>query len=100
MPRIRWSEKASLDRIRFYQFLAPKNREAALRAQTTIRREIKILAKHPEIGRPIEGLPPNVRELVIEFGQHGYVARYRFDAESVVILGIRHGREDQQSMNL
>jgi len=94
MPRIKWSEKASLDRIRFYQFLAPKNREAALRAQATIRQDIKILAKHPEIGRPIEGLPPNIRELVIQFGQHGYVARYQFDAEWVVILSIRHGREN------
>jgi len=94
MPRIKWSEKASLDRIRFYQFLAPKNREAALRAQATIREEIKILAKHPEVGRPIEGLPPNIRELVIQFGQHGYVARYQFDAEWVVILSIRHGREE------
>jgi plasmid stabilization system protein ParE len=93
MPRIVWSEKASLDRIRFYQFLAPKNLEAALRAQDTIRREIKILATHPEIGRPIEDLPPNYRELVIEFGQGGYVVRYQFNAEWVVILGIRHGRE-------
>lgn len=94
MPRIRWSERASLDRIRFYQFLAPKNREAALRAQATIRQEIKILAKHPEVGRPIDGLPPNIRELVIQFGNHGYVARYQFDAEWVVILSIRHGREE------
>ncbi len=94
MPRITWSEKASLDRIRFYQFLAPKSREAALRAQDTIRREIKILATHPEIGRPIEDLPLSYRELVIEFGQGGYVVRYRFDAEWVVILSIRHGRED------
>ncbi len=94
MPRITWSEKASLDRIRFYQFLAPKNRDAALRAQDVIRREIKILATHPEVGRPIEDLPPNYRELVIEFGQGGYVVRYRFDAEWVVILSIRHGRED------
>lgn len=93
MPRIRWSEKASLDRIRFYQFLAPKNRDAALRAQTVIRSEIKILATHPEVGRPVEDLPPDYRELVIDFGQGGYVARYRYDAESVLILSLRHGRE-------
>lgn len=93
MPRIRWSEKASLDRIRFYQFLAPKNRDAALRAQAVIRREIKILATHPAVGRLIEDFPPNYRELVIEFGHDGYVARYSFDAESVVILSLRHGRE-------
>jgi plasmid stabilization system protein ParE len=54
---------------------------------------IKILATHPEVGRPIEDLPPNYRELVIEFGQGGYIVRYRFDAEWVVIRSVRHGRE-------
>jgi plasmid stabilization system protein ParE len=94
MPRIRWSEKATLDRIRFYQFLAPKSSEAALRAQDVIRRGIKILATHSEAGRPIDDLPLEFRELVIDFGHGGYVVRYRFDAECVVILSIRHGRED------
>jgi hypothetical protein len=54
-----------------------------------------ILATHPEIGRPIGDLPLNYRELGIEFGQGGYVVRYWFNAEWVVILGIRHSREDR-----
>jgi plasmid stabilization system protein ParE len=93
MPRIRWSERASLDMIRLYEFLAPKSEDAAFRAQDKIRQEIKVLARRPKIGHLIDGLPPDFREIVIEFGHGGYVARYRFDAELVVILAVRHGKE-------
>jgi plasmid stabilization system protein ParE len=79
--------------VRLYDFLAPKSEAAAFRAQETIRREVKKVAKRPEIGRLIEGFPLHYRELIIEFGQGGYIARYRFDAEWVVVLAIRHGRE-------
>jgi plasmid stabilization system protein ParE len=50
-------------------------------------------AKHPEIGRPVEELPPEFREWVIEFGQGACIALYRYDGEQVVILTVRHGRE-------
>ena len=52
-----------------------------------------MLAKHPEIGRPVEDLPSEIREWVIEFGQGAYIARYEYDEKQVVILAIRHGRE-------
>jgi plasmid stabilization system protein ParE len=79
--------------IRLYEFLAPKSRDAALRAVKAIRQDMKLLAKHPEIGRPVEDMLPQFRELVIEFGRGGYVALYHFDGHQVVILAIRHGRE-------
>jgi plasmid stabilization system protein ParE len=34
-----------------------------------------------------------VRELLVLFGQGGYVLRYRADADVVAILAVRHGRE-------
>jgi plasmid stabilization system protein ParE len=40
---------------------------------------VKALGKHPEIGRPVEELPPEFREWVI--------------GKEVVILAARHGRE-------
>ncbi len=52
-----------------------------------------MLAKYPQIGHLIDNLPPEYRELVIEFGNGGYVARYRFNPEWVVILAVRHGKE-------
>ena len=76
-----------------HDFLAPKNPAAAKRAIKAIRQGIKALGKHPEIGRPVEEMPPEFREWVIEFGQGAYVALYRYDGKEVVILAVRHGRE-------
>lgn len=81
------------DVARLYQFLAPKSGEAARRAVKIIRQGVKTLGKHPAIGRPVEDLPPEFREWVIEFGQGAYVALYHFDGKQVVILAVRHGRE-------
>jgi plasmid stabilization system protein ParE len=54
---------------------------------------VKALAKHPQSGRPVEELPPEFREWVIEFGHGAYVALYHYDGKQIVILAIRHGRE-------
>ena len=93
MPRLRWSHPALRDVARLHDFLAPKNPAAAKRAIKAIRQGIKALGKHPEIGRPVEEMPPEFREWVIEFGQGAYVALYRYDGKEVVILAVRHGRE-------
>lgn len=93
MPRLRWSQPALLDIARLHQFLAPKSSEAAQRAIATIRQGVKALAVHPEIGRPIEEMPHEFREWVIEFGQGAYIALYHYDGKQVVILAIRHSRE-------
>jgi len=93
MPRLRWSQPALRDVARLHDFLAPKNPAAAKRAIKAIRQGIKALGKHPEIGRPVEEMPPEFREWVIEFGQGAYVALYHYDRKEVVILAVRHGRE-------
>jgi plasmid stabilization system protein ParE len=70
-----------------------KSQYTAFRAQETIRQEVKILAKHPQLGRLIDDLPSEFRELVITFGQGAYIARYRFNLDSIVILALRNARE-------
>ena len=93
MPRLRWSQPALLDVARLYEFLAPKSPDAAQRAVAAIRQGVKALGKYAEMGRPIEELPPEFREWVIEFGQGAYIALYHYDGKQVVILAVRHGRE-------
>jgi len=93
MPRLIWSPPALLDVARLHAFLAPKSRNAAQRAVKAIRQGVKALGKHPEIGRPVEEMPLEFREWVMEFGSGAYVALYRYDGKQVVILAIRHGRE-------
>lgn len=93
MPRLTWSQPALLDVARLHAFLAPKSRSAAKRAVKAIRQGVRALGKHPEVGRPIEELPPEFREWVIEFGHGAYIALYHYDGNEIVILAIRHGRE-------
>ncbi len=93
MPRLKWSQNALRDVTRLHDFLSPKSRDAARRAIKLIRQGVKILTKNPEIGRPVDELPPEFREWIVEFGQGAYVVLYRYDGKEAVILAIRHGRE-------
>jgi plasmid stabilization system protein ParE len=76
-----------------YDFLEAKSKSAAQRAVKAIRQGVRALGKHPEIGRPLDEMPPEFREWVIEFGSGAYVALYHYDGSEVVILAVRHGRE-------
>ena len=93
MPRLKWSPNGLRDVARLHDFLVAKNRDAAKRAVKAIRQGVKLLGKFPEMGRPVEELPEEFREWIIEFGSGAYVALYRYDGKEVVILAVRHGRE-------
>ena len=45
------------------------------------------------IGRPIDDMPTEFREWIIDFGDSGYVVRYRIESELVIILAVRHQKE-------
>ena len=81
-----------LERCRRY--LRQRSPVAARRAAQAIVRQFTLLEAHPAIGRPLSD-HPEVRELIIPFGDAGYVALYRHEpADDVVyILAIRHQRE-------
>ncbi len=38
-------------------------------------------------------MEPEYREWLIEFGDNGYIALYRYDGRSAVIVAIRHQKE-------
>jgi plasmid stabilization system protein ParE len=83
----------SLDHIeRAFRFLRDNNPTAALQAVTAIQSAVDNLAAHPLVGRRVEG---ELRELIISYGQTGYVAFYRFviARDEVRILALRHQRE-------
>lgn len=93
MPRLIWSPEALRDIQRLYRFLAAKNPDAANRAVKAIRGEVKILATSPEVGRPAAEMDPEFREWMVDFGDSGYVALYRFDGQTAVVLAVRHQKE-------
>jgi plasmid stabilization system protein ParE len=81
-----------LERCRL--FLIEKNPQAAMRAGRAIAHQFAFLEAEPEIGRPFDDLP-ELRELIIPFGDSGYVALYRHDvkSDSVYVLAFRHQKE-------
>lgn len=81
----------NLERLR--EFLRPKNPTAAERAAKAIIQGVQALGELPRIGRPIEDMPEEFRDWLIDFGDSGYVARYRIDGDTVVVLAIRHQKE-------
>ena len=93
MPRLIWSPSGLHDVQRLYRFLAERNTDAARRAVKAIREGVKVLALQPGIGRPVEDMEPEFREWLIDFGDSGYVALYRYDGQTAVILAVRHQRE-------
>ncbi|MBK9345825.1 MAG: type II toxin-antitoxin system RelE/ParE family toxin [Burkholderiales bacterium] len=93
MPRLIWSQPALLDVQRLYRFLAPKNPDAAKRAVGAIRQGMKVLGQQPGVGRPVEDMPEAFREWIIDFGESGYVARYRIEVDAITILAVRHQKE-------
>jgi plasmid stabilization system protein ParE len=93
MPRLIWSPAALLDVQRLYRFLAAKNIDAAKHAVKAIREDVKIINAQPGVGRPAEGMEPEYREWLIDFGDSGYIALYRCDAQTAVIVAVRHQKE-------
>lgn len=94
MPQLVITEAAvsGLERCRLH--LAEKSPAAAARAARSIRERFTLLESEPEIGRPLSDLP-ELRELIIPFGDTGYIALYRFERadDSVVVLAFRHQKE-------
>ncbi|WP_312858673.1 type II toxin-antitoxin system RelE/ParE family toxin [Rhizobium sp. G21] len=76
------------------RFLSGKAPEAAKRAGQAIARQFLLLETTPDIGRPLPE-HPELRELVIPFGDSGYVALYHNDTaeDAVYVLAFRHQRE-------
>ena len=94
MPRVIVTENAAQGLARCRLFLAEKNLQAATRAAQAIGRQFMLLETNPGIGRPLADHPA-LRELVIGFGDTGYIALYRHDVEldAVYVLAFRHQKE-------
>lgn len=93
MPSLMWSPAALKDVARLHRFLADRDPEAAARAVRTIRENLKIIARQPEAGRPVEEMPPEFRQWPVPFGRAGYLILYRYDGRAALVLAVRHQRE-------
>ena len=93
MPWLIWSESALRDVQRLYRFLLAKDLAAAKRAVKAIHHGLRVLGQQPGVGRPVDDAPEEFREWIIDFGDGGFIVRYRFDGEVVLLLAARHQKE-------
>lgn len=91
--RVIYAPAALRDLERLRRLLRETNPTAARRAGRIILEATQALGAYPQMGRLIDDLPVQFREWPIDFGDSGYLARYRIEGESVVILALRHQRE-------
>jgi plasmid stabilization system protein ParE len=94
VPRVIITQGAANGLERCRLFLVEKNPQAARRAGQAIERQFTLLETNPDIGRPLDDLP-ELRELIVAFGESGYVALYRHELESdtAYVLAFRHQKE-------
>ncbi len=96
--RVRFTEEAEDDLARLYEYVLTRNESdwaLADRALEAIRHGIRSLELTPFSFRKATPDNPFLREIVIPFGESGYVALYEIDNdENVTVLAVRHQRED------
>ena len=85
-----FSKAAVHDLVRLRDFIAQHSPEAAQRVAQRLRGAIQKLVDTPQIGRPVDNMLGEIRELI--FGK--YVVRYEVRQQYLYILRIWHGKED------
>lgn len=93
--QIRFTPEARDDLLRLYRFLLEKDLTLAERARDATVKAIAMLSEFPFSCRKVNADNSCLRELIVPFGQSGYVALFEIeDDHSVRVLAIRHQRED------
>jgi plasmid stabilization system protein ParE len=94
MPQVIVTEGAAEGMERCRRFLTAKAPQAARRAGLAIEQQLLRLETAPDMGRPYPEMP-ELRELIIAFGDSGYVALYRHEPadDAVYVLAFRHQKE-------
>lgn len=89
-----FADEALSDLERIFDFNFGRDAPTALDHIETIRSAVLLLDEHPQIGRLIDR-GSSLRELVISFGNTGYIALYEHShAEGLIrIVAVRHQRE-------
>ncbi|MBO6036061.1 MAG: type II toxin-antitoxin system RelE/ParE family toxin [Acetobacter sp.] len=96
MPQVIFTSGALQDIKYCRRVLELKSPEAAFRSQQVIQQRFLLLETTPLIGRVfLSSHKLELRELIIPFGNSGYIALYRYEPEKelVFILAFRHQKE-------
>jgi plasmid stabilization system protein ParE len=94
---VRFTEEAEADLLHLFDYLLERDIAVAERAELVIAKAVELLEIFPFSCRKAGGgaRDPFLRELIIPFGNTGYVALFEIEAgDYVTILVVRHQRED------
>lgn len=94
---VRFAPQAEEDLLRLWDFLAAHDLDAAARALEAMTEALRLLERFPFSCRKAANgrHGPRLRELIVSFGQSGYVALFEIDdAKTVTVLAVRHQREE------
>jgi plasmid stabilization system protein ParE len=94
MFEIIWTETATNDLNRHYDFIALSNADAAARAVQAIVSSGGSLQQNPRRGAIVDEMA-GLRKLVVSFGKYGFIIHYVILEDDVIILRIYHGRENR-----
>ena len=93
--QVRYTRGAKEDIEHLYAFLLDRDIQSARRAKIAIAKAMKFLEDFPFACRKNSPDNPFLREMLIPFGNSGYVALFEIeDKKNVTILAIRHQREE------
>ena len=94
MPQIIYTSRAVADLVRLRDFFKTSSPDAPKRAIASMKLAIQKSAVQPERFRPVQDLM-YYREIIIDFGSSGYIARFRYEQGSdIIIVRIKHQLED------
>ncbi|MEB3219690.1 MAG: type II toxin-antitoxin system RelE/ParE family toxin [Nostocales cyanobacterium 94392] len=94
MSQVVWSQTATEDLNRHYNFIKLNNPDAAARAVQVIVSSGESLQENPRRGAIVDEIA-GLRKLLVSFGKYGYIIHYAILEDDVIILRVYHGRENR-----
>lgn len=90
--KLKWTKRAYSDLARLYDFLAPVNKQAAIRTVQSLTAASGRLLEHPRIGEKLDEFESReVRRILVGH----YEMRYEIQATTIYVLRLWHTREDR-----
>jgi addiction module RelE/StbE family toxin len=96
LPRLVFAPRALEDLDRLADFVLEQSKRVARETAPLIIEALQALKRHPLLGRPVE---QGLRELLISRGRSGYVALYRYDPATDVVLVLRVRRQREEGFD-
>ena len=92
--QVRYTKEAKEDLERLFNFLLERNLQAAHSAKDALSKGMEFIKDFPFACRKANREDPFLREMLISFGNSGYVVLFEIENKTTVtILAVRHQKE-------